>query len=492
MTVPIESYEELQYDAKAIPEAHPDRIHTVARARRLAAAPPDRCAMLDVGCADGTHLIGLALEYPHSRFVGVELSERQVALGRATIAELGLENIVLHQGDLGSLEAEASSFDYIMAHGFYSWVSARAREQLLASLRRLLAPEGIAYLGYAVYPGAYWRIAVREMLLPFLRDATSANIGPRFRALARAFAEGLQPWVVGLKEQLLRASKASNSAVAHDWCATYNQPDHFAELARELERHELRFAGEMSLSASEPGRLNAAGRRVLSELGADSIRREACFDILSNNGFRRSLIVRSEVDVPSAPLDAGVVRQALLGAIGLIAEERPVLKVRSRSGIVAELAEPLVKAAFLGLHERRPEMQSFDELRDSCARSLGSHQGLDAKLERAMFELYATELVDVRHTRPKCSAIVSSQPQASALARLQAARAKPGAPVSVTNQQHFPVELEPSASSLLQLLDGTRNRDVLLERWRKDAKDATLAKLATHLTQFAGLALLVA
>jgi len=42
------------------------------------------------------------------------------------------------------------------------------------------------------------------------------------------------------------------------------------------------------------------------------------------------------------------------------------------------------------------------------------------------------------------------------------------------------------------LLDGTRNHDVLLERWRRDAQDATAAKLATQLTQFASLALLVA
>ena len=47
------------------------------------------------------------------------------------IAELGLSNVSLYAADLTTWEPPASGFDYVVAHGFYSWVPAPVRDALL-------------------------------------------------------------------------------------------------------------------------------------------------------------------------------------------------------------------------------------------------------------------------------------------------------------------------------------------------------------------------
>jgi hypothetical protein len=52
----------------------------------------------------------------------------------------------------------------VIAHGVYSWVPPLARTQLLAAMARHLAPDGLAFVSYATYPGAHLREIAREML----------------------------------------------------------------------------------------------------------------------------------------------------------------------------------------------------------------------------------------------------------------------------------------------------------------------------------------
>ena len=59
---------------------------------------------------------------------------------------LGLTNVRLEHLDLMDLGAEFGQFDYIVAHGLYSWVPEPVRERLLEICRRNLAPGGVRAL----------------------------------------------------------------------------------------------------------------------------------------------------------------------------------------------------------------------------------------------------------------------------------------------------------------------------------------------------------
>ncbi len=71
--------------------------------------------VLDVGCGGGRVLNRLAELYPHSRFVGMDLSSEAIGLARQQAANMGLRNIEFVIIDLSNFDetAEPESFDFI-------------------------------------------------------------------------------------------------------------------------------------------------------------------------------------------------------------------------------------------------------------------------------------------------------------------------------------------------------------------------------------------
>ena len=62
---------------------------------------------------------------------GIDFSTTQINAGRQVIATLQLDNINLWQQNLLDLAPDFGRFDYIIAHGVYSWVPAPVRDQLV-------------------------------------------------------------------------------------------------------------------------------------------------------------------------------------------------------------------------------------------------------------------------------------------------------------------------------------------------------------------------
>ena len=124
-----------------------------------------RCRVLELGCASGDNLIPMAIELPNARFVGIDLSERQIEQGRQSVAALGLANIDLRRVNIANVDASWGTFDYILCHGIYSWVPAPIREKLLAICRENLAPTGIAFVSYNTLPGWHMRGMIRDMMV---------------------------------------------------------------------------------------------------------------------------------------------------------------------------------------------------------------------------------------------------------------------------------------------------------------------------------------
>src|SRR5512145_2790817 len=115
-------YDAVAYPGHPYPQTHPDHLATLARLHGMTPAPANRCRVLDLGCGDGANLIPMALTLPESRFLGVDLAQAPIRRGQELIAQLGLSNIRLEAMDLMDFSPEDGSFDYIIAHGLYSWV----------------------------------------------------------------------------------------------------------------------------------------------------------------------------------------------------------------------------------------------------------------------------------------------------------------------------------------------------------------------------------
>ena len=217
----------------------------------------------------------MACVLPEARFLGIELAARPVGIGRGLAAALALSNVELRQGDVLDLPADLGEFDYIVAHGVYSWVSASVRDALMAAFARHLAPEGVAYLNFNAFPGGHLRNLVRDMmrfrLAAFDDPEAHGEDAVRFvRTVAEAQPEG-SPYRRVLEEELERIEGNPAGVLFHDDLAPDHQAFHFRHVAGHAARHGLQYLCEARPADVHPGRYPAAVRAALRRTGGDRI-----------------------------------------------------------------------------------------------------------------------------------------------------------------------------------------------------------------------------
>ena len=84
-----------------------------------------------------------AAAHPQAHVVGIDLSQVQVDQGRARAQALGLDNLELLASDIARMDLDAlGQFDFVIAHGVYSWVPPEVQEALLSALPQVVGPRG--------------------------------------------------------------------------------------------------------------------------------------------------------------------------------------------------------------------------------------------------------------------------------------------------------------------------------------------------------------
>ncbi len=503
-SLPQDPYDELPYNAKAIPQGHPSRLAAVARLFGFQAPDPTRCRLLDVGCADGAHLLPLAIEFPNSEFVGLDISAEHAARGRRAVEALGLKNLEIRCVDFSKDDQGPRGFDFVIAHGLYSWVPPEVRSSLLRSMRAWLGASGVGYVSYNTYPGGHLKNAVRQLGFDLVGGAESgvSNV-PKWRALAEQLAEAMGSTHAlsgGLKKELTTVASASDSLIAHDWFGRVSEPVSFLAFAEQLAVEGLQYLCEAELSRSPLPHLSPAGRRVLAEYGSSRLRREACLDVLTCNGFRQSLVVATEATLPATE-DRTALRTLWLTSNSRVEgtpdlrEGVPVAFV-NRSGTRIQLSNFWVKSALCELGAAYPEAIHFEQVAERAFRSTINSPQLEvgsSVLQDALFELSLLGFVDLRAQPAICTSKVGERPEANPCARWQASLGS-----TLTNQHHVPVTIEErSIRLLIPLLDGTRERATVLEGWRAACAEhglltPTPADLESALERLVKFALLVA
>src|SRR5215203_5091497 len=135
-------YDAVPYPGHPFAQTHPDRLATLATLFGL--EPP----LLELGCGDGGNLVPMALGLPAAHFVGVDAAAGAIARGRTLVDALALPNVELLAEPLERFEPAGGGFDYVIAHGVYSWVDAPVRDRLLALCRQALSEQGVVYVSY--------------------------------------------------------------------------------------------------------------------------------------------------------------------------------------------------------------------------------------------------------------------------------------------------------------------------------------------------------
>ncbi|MGA7704251.1 MAG: class I SAM-dependent methyltransferase, partial [Solirubrobacteraceae bacterium] len=263
-------------------------------------APARSCRVLELGCGDGGNALSIAQTLPDAQVLGVDASpgaiERGVRLARAA----GLANVELRRATFEQLEAPGE-FDYIVAHGVYSWVPPQARGALLDCVKRCLAPEGIAFVSYNAYPGSYLRDMARDMLRYHVQGVSDPGERlARAQELMRTIVEIEQPspFARVLREQMERMLGYSDALLFHDDLADVSTAFYFHEFVEHARARGLQFLSEADLFESQMRDVPAGAGQLMASLPQDAVVREQYMDFFKNRMFRQTLICHQ-----AAPLD---------------------------------------------------------------------------------------------------------------------------------------------------------------------------------------------
>jgi methyltransferase-like protein len=438
----------------------------------------ERCRVLELGCGDGGNLVPMALGLPNATFVGVDAAPGAIGRGTELIEALGLRNATLHAQAIEDFEPPAESFDYVIAHGVYSWVGPAVRDRLLAICRHALADQGVAYVSYNALPGGRVRQALRDML----RFHTDEVIEPseraaQGRALLRFLLEGWpaeHDLAAVLRRQAEGVLDRGDASLLHDDLAEVNEPVYFYELVAHAERHRLQYLAEADFFEMQTGVLSDPVAETLRGV-EDPIRREQYLDFLKGRMFRQTLLCRAEHELDRTPRPEVIERLAVStparprgapDAEGAVTFEGP-------TGSTLATDHPLVRAALERVADAWPVAVWVRELIPA-----GSSPDDRVALCDALLRSYAANLVQLHAHAPALTTTPGEAPEASPLARYQARAGD-----MVTNLRHVSVRIEDDLGrELVTLLDGTRDRAALaadLARFLR-ARGEPLAEAELH------------
>jgi SAM-dependent methyltransferase len=471
-------YDRVPYATQPNRHARPDRLAAIGTLYGLQPAAASRCRVLEIGCGDGGHLLPLACLLPHSAFIGVDLAPGAIAKGRQAAKRIALTNVRFLHADIRALPPDLGVFDYVVAHGVYSWIARDAHDALLAAIAARLECDGMAFVSFDAMPGGH----LRGMLRDLLRFHTEGIDDP-LRRLAEARAlldlltretDGETPANIALRLELREAAARSDQALAHDDLAADHSPAYFHEFVAHAGSHGLAYVADAHPTVSAVTGLSPQTCATLERL--DRLAREQYLDFLRCRRFRQALVCRSEralsptsdrIDPLHALLTGTLASRIMAGQPWFpdaAAEALPDPARRVIDIVAAGWPSPVPISQIIDRTEAAPD--------DARALILGAH---------------AAGLIDLVDGSLRAGSAAERYPFAPAHVREQAAAHEP-----IVNVYQQTIRLEaPGACSLVALLDGTRDVASLRNDWNaRNGASCDGAWLDARLADVARLALL--
>jgi SAM-dependent methyltransferase len=464
------------YTRSAQPRIHPDNLFAIARLHGLRPVPVERAKVLEIGCGDGMNLIPMACRMPEGSFVRVDSAREPVAWAREFAAELGASNFRCHHADIAELADDFGEFDYIIAHGFYSWVPDEVRAHFWRVARGSLSARGMLFVSYNLLPG--WRQTA--MLRDFVQlekrrlgeqEGWQRIVWERLSQIA-ALGESGYPLAIEARRTVAKGLQAA----CHDEFDESTRPFLFREVLKAAEQAGFHYVGDALQNTWNGSHEAAAISALLDEVSCEHpLVREEYADVVTLRTSRQSVFCHAS----HAPDDGSFLERA--ESLSITAAVRMVdggkADARDRQGSIHYEALPgrdldpkfgfnsddrLLAALVAMLAERAPERVPVGEILQALREHLPGVSDQEWTVFLRLFEelvMAGAFALSARPLRlPSASQLgAESRPQVGALNRLEAAKGR-----ALTSLLHRTVPLEdPLQRALLLLCDGqTRAADI--------------------------------
>jgi SAM-dependent methyltransferase len=288
-----EAYNNDAYPAMSHPAGHPAVMAASALLGGLKTAEVGKARILEIGCSSGHHILPIAAAFPDASFTAIDISTPAIQQARALADRAGIRNVQFHHADILSWRNEAEPFDYIIAHGFFSWVADEAKTALLQLCHDSLGENGVAMISYNTLPGWSLRMPLRDITqtlrrLPSCHDSSIAALdllGSAMRGTDSAYGKYLQA--------IIRDARAKGEQqLKFDDLAPVVDPCYFSQFVHWCRQAGLKYLHESNLALGSPALLPEGAAPVLQELRADPLLQQQLADFFTGRTFRTSLVCR--------------------------------------------------------------------------------------------------------------------------------------------------------------------------------------------------------
>jgi methyltransferase-like protein/ubiquinone/menaquinone biosynthesis C-methylase UbiE len=470
-------YDQVPYPCHAHPQTHPAHLALVARLQGMHPVAPDSCRFLEIGCGDGWNLMPMALEFPGSQFLGIDLAASSIETARRFAAQFGTAHVDFQARDILDLKpGELGQWDYIVAHGVFSWVPEPVRLRLLELCGELLSPGGVAYISYNAYPGSHLRAISREIMLYQMEKfpAGDAQIA-RARDVMQFLVEnqGDENAVSAVvRSEVNRVLGYNPSYLFHDDLSPDNQPYYLHEFVALAAERGLHYLGDADYASMFATRYPARMRETLASLGDDAVSQEQYLDFIKCRRFRQTLLCRPEVK-PQRRAPLAVIKECFFSSSAkaaqpdaCLSDDSPVTFV-GESDLRGEVTAPVSKLTLATLGGKWPLRLSFPDLLAAVSAAIGSAVPPDflAGAVRELMEMGAMEAhwAQIRHAttageRPRVSAWTLHQQKIG---------------TSLTSLRHHTVQISDAFGIwLVGKLDGTQTVEEIAQKYARSVKSA--------------------
>lgn len=375
---------EIEYNHNYFPELSPSSLRLALLNRGHDPFPPRPLRYLELGFGQGLSL-ALHAAATDGEYWGTDFNPAQAANAQQLADSFpGSLHILNDSFEELAARKDLPTFDVIVLHGIWSWISTQNRNVIVDIVRKSLNVGGVLYISYNCTPG--WSAAMPLRHLMMLHERYAAQRGDSMEkrveealAFSKKVAESGSVYFRENKQAVdwLRELLPMNRRyLAHEYFNRDWDPMPFTDVATLFEDAKLTFVASGSL-LDQLDAINLApeAKQMLAGI-SNTILRESVRDFFTNTRFRKDLYVKGPRQLAKTSVMA---RFRNMRFVLLAAPEKIPLVIRGPLGegnLLPEIYRPVIDALASNGYEGR----TLEELESDPRVSSYGYQKLQESL----------------------------------------------------------------------------------------------------------------
>lgn len=443
-----------RFESLASPERSINRLETLGHLFGLNVKSVKNASVLELACGTGRNLIPQAFSYPKSNFVGIDIDGSLIEEANSAKNSLSISNINFVKASFRDYLKENNTFDYIICHGAYSWLSDLERREILEIISNCLANNGVAYVSFNCLPGWFERAKVQQFLVKEVKEnLTEEEKVKEARLKIRELFDSSNN--KDLKAEIEFCEGQSDAFFLQELLNKNVKPYHLKQFVSEINKKSLFYLCDAKPNRNRHFRLNEETQlndnykdKDFSKL--DRLSLEQDMDELLPLSFRAALVTKKNLE--KGDIEINNFKDCYLASPLLPKEEKPDLFKDYPELFIgpnessAEISKPFFKAFFLSFRHAWPKFLSFFEVLKMAGDLTGTT--IDEKeLLEEIKKFYLFGLLEVTKEAPK----FPSKP--FCVMDYVSANIDNVSWVTTCKHEYFPIDA--FDKSLIKLLDGS-------------------------------------